>query len=713
MIFAKAKFITVSKDMSPNDAVGAQYFRRRIQINDFKKAKLYFCGLGYGYCWINGRRVSNDIFASAHSDYMKTVWYDVYDVSHILQSGDNIFSVCCGNGFYNENFPSDWGHEHAPWRGVPKFILRLELDGKTVLCSDEDWKATNGGIIVYNMLRSGEYHDLRVWQEDWRSNTFDDTLWTNAQCAIDIPEGRFKRNNCQPIRECAVYPAKVIRRDGDKYIFDIGQNISGYIRFRYTGKCGDKLIIRYAENIKNDKLDDRNLGCFYPSVPFQEDRILCNGKPFCWSPLFTYHGFRYVEIEGIREELSDEAVTGIFVHQDIRRLTDFSCSDAVLNQLYGCSVMATYSNLFSIITDCPTREKLGWINDAGNSAYQMLVNFDAKALIEKFYLDILDTMDDAGTITGIAPSPGWGRDIGAIADSTLYRIPYLLYRFTGEKKYLIKNLSVLEKHFYGFYKKTDKDFPLGDWNGSYDCDTPKKLISKLFCAEFVAVLKKASELAEDKKRIEEYDFLEKSVRDQIIQLCLDGNGESRYNSIAVISFLLFYEIGDTTTLLNQLCSALEKNNYKPNYGMMAMYYLPFVLSREGKVEILYKILKAENSIFANVIRTNATTLWETYDDNAKTFSMNHHLFSSMTVWFITDILGIRAMAHRVEIAPHYVQGIDYAKGRMYITRKGDIEVEWYKQGNKILLKIVCPPNINAYYNEIKLTEGTSIFEISL
>ena len=438
----------------------APMFRKKFYVESVENARVYICGLGYGYCYINGKAITKDLFTAPMSNYDKTLWYNTYDVTEHIKKGENVIGVWCGNGWYNEDLETVWKFHEAVWRDVPKFILRLDIDGKRFLSSDDDWKCQPDSAVWFNALRSGEYFDARKYDKNWATVDFDDTQWDNAVLDEKQPKGNFRECTCEPIRECEEYkPIRILSTEDGRFVYDLGQNISGYIRLRITGDTGRMLTIRYGEQIKEDNSREiNNMLQFYTGCEFQTDRFICSGEEFVWSPKFAYHGFRYIEIEGLKS--ADEAdVLGIFVHQDIEKRTEFSCSDEFLNKMFTAGVFSTYSNMFYNLTDCPTREKLGWTNDAQSSAEQVMTNFKAEDFFRRWLVDIYDAMLPDGTLTGVIPTAVYGYDgaNGPVCDGVLFEVPYRLYLHTGDKTPLCESLEYFDKYFGFLDSKMDKD----------------------------------------------------------------------------------------------------------------------------------------------------------------------------------------------------------------------------------------------------------------
>ena len=194
------------------------------------------CGLGYAYYYINGTAVSGDRFTAPVSDYNKTLWYNTYDVTDLLKEGENVIAVWCGNGWYNEEFKTSWDYDAAVWRDLPKFILRLDINGQKVAVSDETWKCCPDSAVWFNALRSGEYFDARKFDPGWITSEFDDRDWAQAITDTTPPSGVFRECKCEPIREFETYqPAQITRISEGKYLFDLGQNVRCFVGVDRSG----------------------------------------------------------------------------------------------------------------------------------------------------------------------------------------------------------------------------------------------------------------------------------------------------------------------------------------------------------------------------------------------------------------------------------------------------------------------------------------------
>ncbi|NLO83232.1 MAG: family 78 glycoside hydrolase catalytic domain [Clostridiales bacterium] len=726
-MFEHARFIKADIPFVPEyrDRNPAPLFRRKFVLGSFQSAKLYVCALGFGYYWINGEKVTEDIHTAPTSDYNKTLWYNVYDVTHLLKTGENVIAIVCGNGWYNETFKTPWNHNKAPWRDNPKFILTLIVDDEVALVSDSSWKCTDRSPILFNQLRSGEYFDARLYDKDWNTLSYDDSDWSYAIIDSAPPGGKFREYPCQPVRECDEYKAKTMIKTGEnRYLFDIGQNISGYVRLRIRQKWGDEITIRYAEQINPDyTLQLNNMDRFYPESPFQTDKFICNGEEFIWSPLFTYHGFRYIELTGVTEP-DTNMVSGIFVHLDVQTTSSFECSNTYLNRLFRMGQMSTLSNLHYIPTDCPTREKLGWANDAQASAEQMIINFDTVRFFKKWLVDIEDSMREDGAIPGIIPTSGWGYEWGAgpVSSGVLFEIPYLIYLYTGDDECLKEYLPAFLKHLSYIKGRADESGLIGyglcDWAGPWEpldgAPTPVEFTDTVLYIKCLKIAILAAERAGNQQEAINLRREKERITRIFMDKYLNEDGTCKVHEQTAVAMLIYHGIYESLQpLKEQLKKTVEERDFHHNCGMVGLRHLYDALNICGLQEYAYRIITAAGyPSYSTWVEGDATTLWETWQPGN---SKNHHMYSHFMAWMMKTLVGINPVLEapgfaEVNISPVFIADLDFCRGYCDTVR-GRIEVSWERNNDTIALTINIPEGVKGYWRNNVLQAGQHKFVV--
>ena len=664
-------------------------FRKCFIAQEKGKYTLSFCALGIGYCYINGQRISNHLFLSPVSDYRKTLWYNVYDVTGLIKDGENEIFVEAGNGFYNEGIETVWGHHKAAWRGQPTVCLSLCVNDNEIIRTDESWQSTLSKRTIYNQLRSGEYFDSRTKEEsDWQA----------AELNAQPPQGEFRLCDCQPIIERERLTAIDIYPSKKGWIFDFGKNISGYAELSIQADRGVEITLAYAEEVdESGELQLNGLG-IYQQAPFQVDKLICNGEMVIWKPQFTYHGFRYVEVCGLQNEPTMSSLTAIFTCQDVEHTTEFLCSDEGLNKLYKAGILSTQCNMFYSLTDCPTREKLGWTNDAQASLPQLMFNFDCHKLLKKWLIDICETQNTEGDLAGIAPSPDWGYGDGPVCNGIIFVLPYLLKKYYGDEETVKQALPFMKK-YYAYFKNHMGDTWLGDWTGSTNLGTPISFIEEVYWFIFSSILcqlgeEEIEENLRAKKRLESYLKEGKCIVDEQ----------------TAISVLIVLGFGNKEILAQQLIERIVKDGNHLHCGMFGVQFLYKALDEIGRGDLAYSLIMNKTApSFYDWLNRGATTLWETFDESAKTKSKNHHMFSNVIYFLTESICGIRWKSKNVfEIRPSFISTLNFAKCERK-TKKGEIATEWQRTEKGVVLKIKATGDMTAVYQVDKIYNEEKTF----
>lgn len=719
MSIENARFIKASSEFIA-DASPSPLFRRKFTIEEVKDdIILSACTLGLGRIFINGKEIEENLFCTPISDFRKTLWYRKYNISKYILQGENVLSVWCGNGWYNESIGSRWGTNTASWRDNPKILISIDSDEGTLLESDELFLCKNESAITFNELRSGEYFDFNLYESNWCDLDYDDSSWEPAILDTTPPAGILRECQCEPIREMDIFPSKLIKAEDSRYLFDIGQNISGYVRLNITEPLSGEIEIKYRESIdSNYNTLDNDMARFYESTPFQCDKVILNGSSCTWSPRFAYHGFRYIEITA-PFPITSEMVSGVYVHQDVKLRSSFSCSNSTFNTLFKMGQMASWSNMFYALTDCPSREKMGWMNDVQASTEQMLTNFHIEKLLTKIFQDIKDAMLDDGSLPGIVPTWGWGFDWGngPVSDGSLFEIPYAIYMHTADRTPLIEALPYFERYLdyirrnseSGLFKKGLWDWAAPSYGADQaPCKVPVEFINLVLLVKFLRITALATELSG--KSAISYESEIDSTKQFIINSYIDDNGRCKINEQTAISLLVYYDIYSSESLVRQLKELVENNNFHIATGMVGTRHIFIALNKCGLQEHAYKIFTSEGYPSYNYwLELGATALCEMWEDK---HSRNHHMYSDFMSYFMKTIIGINTISpgyKSVDISPYFFKALDYACGYQE-TVSGKISVSWKRQNGKITCHINIPENTTATCHGIQLVCGDNYLE---
>ncbi|MBQ3063546.1 MAG: family 78 glycoside hydrolase catalytic domain [Clostridia bacterium] len=721
-LFAGAKFIKATEEapvFSSFDPL--PFFRREIVLSEqVRHAELLVQAPGFGKFYLNGREITEDLFISATSDYDKILWYNAYDVTHLLQEGENVIGAIAGNGFLNESFETAWDFDTVPWRDAPKLLLCLRVNGRVVAVSDEQFKvSTAHSYITFSHIRSGEYVDMRKYDTTWREVGFDDSTWQQA-LTCELPEGaRLLPVPCEAVREFERFaPTRIFTAEDGATVVDFGETISGYAEVTLSEPAGTEIVFYYAEevdgagNLKHNEMDDHH---FYRGNPFQINRMIASGKTDTFKPLFSYHGFRYIRITGLTKPLAPTQITAIFTHQNIARRADFNSGNAVLNYIYRAGIRSSYSNMFWTMTDCPTREKLGWTNDAAASMAQLLMNFDILPMLEKWFEDMKASMFADGSLHGTIPAPDWpwGHICGPVCDQLFFEMPYRVYLHEGKPDMLLEGIPYF-KRYVAFLENAlanGTKFELDDWLSNARHAVPGEMIWKIYLLKDLQITAFALGLAGEDKTL--YEEKAAALIATLAEEYLDESGNCKVEQQAAIAMLLMMGVGDKQTLSAQLIARVQADGYQFRLGMVGMQFVYDALTEVGRSDLAYRLITETEPGYRTWCERGETTLWEKWngeDDG----SHNHHMLSGVIAWFYTSLLGIAPDVEapafeKITLRPSFVRELGEVSGYLGTVR-GRIEAAWCFAGDTVTYTVTVPAGVTAYYNGQKLQTGKNIFQ---
>ena len=712
------------------ERIPAPLFRKDFDLQkELKEARLYISGLGYYEAYLNGEKVGDHRLDPGWTQYAKTVYYAAYDITESLQDGGNVVGVQLGNGWYNPLPMRMFGHNlrEVLTIGQPKVLAQLKLtyaDGSTeYVVTDQSWK-TADGPIVRNNIYLGEWYDAREEKPGWNTAGYSDGNWADAQ-SIEAPPGELDWQFIPPIKHTrTVYPKRIYEPEDGMYVIDMGQNFAGVIRFRMKAPKGTEVVFRYAELIHDDRTIDVNTsvaaqikapgrgGPGAPDVAWQEDRYFAKGDGVeVFEPKFTFHGFRFVEITGLPYKPSLNDIEGLRMNADLTDNASFECSNNLFNRIQEVIEWTMLSNVFSIESDCPAREKYGYGGDMVTAGELYIYNYDMSAFYAKTVRDFeRDRLED-GSMTECAPNIGINAR-GVTPESgppgwTLAH-PFLLkqlYRYYGNKE-LVKEQYQSLKDLVDFYRRNVPDHIIEDGIGDHVSidERPRPVTSTAFYYHHAKILSEMAMLLGKQDDAQTYAQLAEDIKEAFIEEFVNKEtGEVYTRTQAAQVFALYYDLLPED-LKDKALEVLKDEIYLKHRGhlstgifstkMMLEY-----LSEQGLDEINYTMMnQKEFPGFGYMLDNGATTLWENWSFK-KHDSKNHPMFGSISEWFHKSILGIQQSDNSVAfseivIKPSVVKGLSWAKGH-YDSMRGKIATNWWKFGDDIFINIEIPGNTTA------------------
>lgn len=707
-IFGKA--IWVSADVKKCEDI--LFLRGKFTVNGTAKATLRVLGLGVFHCFINGKRVGDDLFLPLNSDFEAResfprgeilnghrIYVPEYDVTPYLRNGENTVVIHFGGGWYTANtYTKKFGEPKAIWR-----IFGTDADGSFDFCSSTSDRVAKSYVYGYDFTR-WEKHDYRISSADATSPDFDDSAWDNAIPAKPL-DTEYLFSDCPADGVCEVLGAIKIKNGDGFAVYDTGKNTSGYPVLRLTGAIGDTVRVAFSEELDESGMPDATYG------HGQCAEFICNGNERTARPLFTWFGFRYFTVYGNATLESVEVV-----HSKVCVTASFECDNELINRIHDTFINTQLTNMHSgIPSDCPHFERRGYTGDGQLVCHTAMNVLDARAFYRKWIYDILDCQDTlTGHVQYTAPyvrsgggPGGWG--------CAIVEVPYEYYRQYGDTELLkdaypqmLRYFDYLEAHSENALVISDKEgeWCLGDWCPPTDVILPAPFVNNYF---YIKSLYRAIEIAEilgygcDIPRFE----AKISERKQAIMSAYfnkwDGNflgGVQGANA-----FALDIGLGDERTYPN-LVKRYEKIGYYDT-GIFGTDILTKILFERGNGDLAVKLLTSTHThSFAEMLRRGATTLWEYWPESLEDRSHNHPMFGAVVGHLYDYLLGIKSTPSKLLISPVITQTLNFVSGHRTLS-SGTVSVKCEKKAGKLLLDVAVPTDatLRLFGKEFPLSMG--------
>lgn len=705
-------------------------FRREFALSKtVSKAIVYVSGLGQYELRINGKSVTSNVLTPGWTNYRKRVFYDTYDITKIIHTGPNAIGVLLGNGMYNVPAIDGRYSKFSGSFGQPKLILQAHLtyaDGREeIITSDKTWKTSPGPITLSNVY-GGEDYDARQEQAGWEAPGFNDTGWESS-LEVSGPGGELVAEQAPPIQVTHTYqPRKTTHPKQNTTVYDLGQNFSGWPQIIVRGQRGAVLKIVAGELLDNSGLVTQHSANASPDAQNSFSYTLRGGGRETWHPRFSSYGFRYVQVEigkagGVKTPATVISLNGQFIHDSVDTVGNFTSSNVLFPRIHRLIDMAILSNMVSVLTDCPHREKLGWLEQTHLAGSSILLNYDAITLYEKMAQDMRDSQLPDGMIPGIAPeyvafvdksgastdfrdSPEWG--------SAAILSPWVAYQFYGDRSLLSAQYSSMRA--YAAYlkgKSTDHilSYGLGDW---YDIGpgepgksqlTGKELTATAIYFHDLTVLAKVAnilgESADSVTYADEAEQVKAAFNEKLFHAESEQYDRGSQTANAMPLALGMVPEGHEGAVLQHLVADIRSHGNHVTAGDIGFHYVVRALTDGGRSDVLFDMLsRTDSPSYGYQLSRGATTLTEAWDTNPSS-SQNHFMLGHAEEWFYRGLAGInfnldRPQQERIQVRPIPVGQIKSASAT-YDSVMGRIHSSWTHVANHFTLHVSIPPNATA------------------
>lgn len=631
-----------------NQSAPAPLLRKTFTVDKpVKQATLQSSGLGCHVVSMNGTPLDDAVLGPAMTQYDKTVLYTERDVTRLVQPGRNAIGVMLGHGWFAETVKTAWNFDQSPWKDRPKLLVTLRIEyadgSEQTITSDESWRAAYGPVLV-DAFMNGEVYDARKEWRGWDTPAFDDSAWAYAE-RMKPPAGMLRPEALAPMRVTATLPAvKLTQTRPGVWLYDFGENISGWARLRVRGPAGTEIRLRFGEQLRDGRIE-RELGGLIWSGWFQQDRYTLRGDGSLeeWEPRFTYHGFRYVEVEGWPGTPEPSSVEARFVHTDFPSAGSFECSDPLVNAIHAAIRRSYRGNFHGFPTDCPTREKKGWTGDAHLACAQAMFNFDNAAGYRKWMGDFLDVQDKEGRLKVVCPTAGWG---GEASDWNVAAvvIPWTVYEFTADRTVVAASYPMMQK-WANYHARTATDFIIkdgvSDWSPA-KTRTPREITSTCFYHGALERLARMADVLGKTDDAARYRALAASVREAFVKAFVQPDGTVGAGSQAAQACALHFGLLPEhlrKPAAGKLSAAVTAAKDHVDVGILGAKALFRALSDHGHHEQAMRVVCQKTAPgYGWMIEKGCTTLTEDWWGGG---SHNHIMFGDIGAWFYEYLAGIR------------------------------------------------------------------------
>ena len=700
----------------------APLFRKEFTIEkEVAYARLYITSLGLYECYLNGKKVGDELFTPGWTSYQNRILYQAYDITQLLKAGGNAAGIMLGNGWYRAFYPNNRKEADIDHLDVLGQIEIVYTDGtRQIVETGDDWKSSAGPIRKSEIF-FGETYDARMEQPGWNTFGFDDREWTETTVASQ-PKHIITAPDAPPVRRInEMRPSGILYTPAGDTVIDMGQNMVGWCRISVNAPAGTTITLKHAEVLDKD-------GNFYTENlrrAAQEINYTCKGGgPETWEPTFTFMGFRYVKVSGYPGEVTPDLLTGIVLHTDLERTGSFSCNSELINQLQHNIIWGQKGNFLDVPTDCPQRdERLGWTGDAQVFAPTASFNMDCAGFYTEWLKDLAADQHDDGAVPHVIPNVLGRGGAHGWADAAVI-VPWTVYRYYSDTAILEQQYESMKAwvHYMAgeagnSYLWSPQGGQFGDWlafattRSDYPgATTDKDLLASAYFYHSTHLMHQVATILGKTGDAQTYKELMEKIKSAYGNEFITPNGRLASNTqtayVVALSFGLLPEELEATAAL-RLAEDVRKFGHITT-GFLGTADICHVLTKYGYLEEAYHLLyRKEYPSCLYPVTKGATTIWERWDgikpdgtfQNAGMNSFNHYAYGAIGDWLYRKVAGIDLHPEvpgfrQFIIKPHPFGEMNDVKASHWLPY-GEIRSEWIVLDGIMQLKVTIPVNTTA------------------
>jgi len=690
-------------------SAGGNEFRKEFTLNGkVAGARIFVSALGYYELRVNGRRIGHNVLDPAWTTYPKRVLYSTYDAASALKDGPNVIAVMIGNGWATQEVDGS-----AAYYKTPALLLQMNVDPeggrRQSIVTDGTWKTVRGPVME-DSVYGGEVYDARRETPGWDAPGFVETGWSAAQVVEGSPGARSSQTMPAIQVVDTIIPVKMTSPEPGVYVFDMGQNMSGWARLNVEGDMGTKVTLRYSELLYDNGMINRE------NIRKAKSRDIYylrgGGAEESYEARFTYHGFRYVEVTGFPGTPSLDSIRGRFVHTSVSTVGSFTASKQILNDIQKVIRWSQLTNLFGVPTDCDQRdERQGWMGDAQATAEEAMMNFDMAAFYTNFIRDIGDAQRDDGAVPDTVPLKygDYNADLGWQTAYPLL-VKYMWEQY-GDRRIIEQNEKGLKKYIDYLHSHAkdgriaDKLGHEGDWVEL--AHTPHDFMTDFWYLYDVRTMADFEKVLGHDGDAQMYAKQAQSIAEAFNQAYFHtdtaqyANGTQAANAMALFLNLPAKDRRDEVTD-NLTNDVLYYHDTHVTTGFIGVKFLMPALTSTGHTDLAYDLaVQTTYPSWGYMLSRGATTLWELWEEKtgASMNSQDHIMFGSVGAWFYQTLAGINqndgTVGYKhIRIAPQAVRDLHWASGTVD-TIRGTVGSAWTHDASGVTLKVTIPAGADA------------------